>query len=210
MIPLPFSVTLLGVFTLLIYLGLGQRILDRMRLKGSTAIIILVLMIIGHFLPTIPLGSRLALNLGAIIPLGVVIYLLITTSGLERQRAVTVSVLTALLILLTDKLLPPDPGILDPVFSGGIFAGLLAYALGRSRRSAFIAGILGILLTDLVALAQLWIQKVPQEIILGSGGLISSLVISPFLAVIIAEVIGEIRERMHRGVKVPEGGHEDE
>lgn len=210
MISLPFSVTLLSLLTLLVYLGFGQRVLDRMRLNSSTALLILGLMIIGHFLPTVPLGANLALNLGALVPLGVVLYLLLTTSNQEQQRALLISALTALFIVLSDKVLPPDPGLLDPVFSGGIFAGILAYLWGRSRRSAFIAAILGVLIADLVALVQLRTEQVPQKIILGAGGLFSSLVISPFLAVIIAEVTGEILEYLHNKAKLGQGGDDHE
>ncbi|NMA62120.1 MAG: hypothetical protein GX956_09575, partial [Firmicutes bacterium] len=99
MISLPFSVTLLSLLTLLVYLGFGQRVLDRMRLNSSTALLILGLMIIGHFLPTVPLGANLALNLGALVPLGVVLYLLLTTSNQEQQRALLISALTALFIV---------------------------------------------------------------------------------------------------------------
>lgn len=210
MIPLPFSLTLLSVLTVLIYLGFGQRILDRMRLTTSTAVLILILMIVGHFLPTLPLGRYLALNLGALIPVGVVVYLLATTSRQEQQRATIVSMLTALLIVLSDKFLPLDRGPIDPVFSGGIFAGFIAYFSGRSRRSAFIAGIVGVLIADFVAYAQLRAEQIPQRIVLGSGGIFSSLVISPFLAVMIAEVIGEVREYLHR-TRLEQGGdgHED-
>lgn len=182
----------------MIFLGLGQRVLDRMKLKDSTALIILALMIGGHFLPTVPAGPRLALNLGALVLVGIALYLLLTTSAAEQKRALAVSVATAVFLLLSDKLLPPDPGLLDPVFSAGLFAGLLAYFWGRSRRSAFIAGILGIFLADLAALLQLWLQKIHQRVILGSGGLFSSAVISPLLAVFIAEIIGETREYISR------------
>ncbi len=199
MVSLPFSVTLLAVITVLIFLGLGQRILDHMRLTDSTAVIILVLMIIGHFLPTISVSRFLAVNLGGVTVLGVAAYLLVTASRAERTRAAIISLLTALLILLSDKLLPLLPGILDPVYSSGIFAGLLAAFLGRSRRSAFIAGLLGIFLVDLANAVQLWFDKVDAQITLGSGGLFSSAVISAFLAVVIAEIIGEIREKIQLG-----------
>lgn len=199
MFSLPFSVTLLALITILVFLGLGQRVLDNMRLTDSAAVLILVLMILGHFFPTISLSSSLAINLGGFIPMGVTIYLLVTTSRLEQKRAATVSAFTALLILLSDKLLPLMPGLLDPVFSGGIFAGLLATFWGRSWRSAFIAGLLGVFLVDLANALQLWFQGIDQRIIIASGGLFSSMVVSAFLAVVIAEVIGEIRERMQLG-----------
>ena len=199
MFSLPFSVTLLAFITILVFLGLGQRVLDNMRLTDSAAVLILVLMILGHFLPTISLSASLAINLGGFIPIGVVIYLLVTTSRLEQKRAALVSAFTALLILLSDKLLPIMPGLLDPVFSGGIFAGLLATFWGRSRRSAFIAGLLGVFLVDLANALQLWFQGIDQRIVIASGGLFSSMVVSAFLAVVIAEVIGEIRERIQLG-----------
>ncbi len=199
MFSLPFSVTLLALVTVLVFLGLGQRILDNMRLTDSAAILILLLMILGHFLPTISLGPLLAVNLGGFIPVGVVTYLIMTASRLEQKRAVVVSLLTALAIFLSDKLLPTQPGLLDPVFSGGIFAGLLATVIGRSRRSAFIAGLMGVLLVDLANVVQLRFAGIEQQITLGSGGLFSSTVTSAFLAVIIAEVLGEIREKISLG-----------
>ncbi|HOK32722.1 MAG: hypothetical protein WBI99_10115 [Limnochordia bacterium] len=199
MVTLPFSVALLTFLTVFFFLGFGQRVLDRMRLTDGEALIILLLMIGGHFLPTISLTSRAAVNLGGLIPLGVGVYLLLTTSGPERGRAAGVTLVTAGLILLTDKLLPLQPGLLDPVFSGGIFAGLTATFWGRSRRSAFIAGLLGVLLVDLASVIQLLLQGVEEQLTLGSGGLFSSMVLSAFLAVIITEVIGEVREALHLG-----------
>ena len=92
MLSLPFSVTLLALLTILIFLGLGERILDNMRLTDSAAVLILILMILGHFLPTISISRRLAVNLGGFIPVGVALYLLITTSRLERsERPLSVS-----------------------------------------------------------------------------------------------------------------------
>lgn len=210
MISTSLSVILLGLLSLLIFLGWGQRVLDRMRLKNSTALILLLSMILGHFLPTIKFGTRLALNLGALAPLGVAIYLLATTSTIERQRASLIGTLTAFFLLLTDKLLPPDPGLLDPVLSAGIFAGVLSYVWSRSRRSAFIGAVLGVFLADLAIAVQLSLTGIPQSITLGSGGMLSSLVISAFLAVLIAEIIGEIRERIHRGPALKQGGQKDE
>ena len=196
---LPLSVTMLAVVTVLLFLGLGQRILDNMRLTDRTAILILLLMIVGHFLPTVSLSPYLAINLGGFIPIGVVVYLLMTTSRVEQRRAGIVSLLTALIILLTDKFLPLQPGLLDPLYSGGIFAGLLASFMGHSRRGAFIAGMVGVLAVDVVAIAELWFRGVKERITVGGGGIFSSMVISSFLAVVVAEIIGEVRERIKLG-----------
>src|SRR5690554_2701995 len=100
MFTLPFSVTLLSLLSVLFFLGFGQRVLDRMRLTDSEAVIILLVMIAGHFLPTVSLTSRAALNLGGLIPLGVASYLLATTSNVERRRAAGVTLITALLVFL--------------------------------------------------------------------------------------------------------------
>ena len=202
MIELPFSITLLGITSALILLGLGQRVLDRMRMTTQTAVFLLVLMIFSHFLPVITLSSHASIDLGALIPLGVVVYLLVTTSSNEAWRAITVSVLTTAIVLLTDKLLPVEPGtwyIIDPVAIGGISAGIFSYMISRSRRSAFIGGILGVFLADLWAMIQLYLEGIPQDIVIGSGGVFSSMTISPIIAVLIAEGIGEIRERIHKG-----------
>lgn len=199
MLPFPFSIPLLGLLTIAVLFGLGQRVLDRMRLTDRGAIFILATMLLGHFLPTISLGTQLALNLGVLGPLLVAAYLLITTSKKERNRALIVSALTGILILLTDKLLPMEPGLLDPVISGGILAAPLAYLAGRSRRSAFIAGILGVLSADLLVSLQLWAQNIKSQQIIGSGGVFSSMILSPFLAVFLTELFGELREKLTTG-----------
>lgn len=204
------SVFLLALVSILIFLGLGQRVLDRMRLTDTAALLILAAMIAGHFFPTINLGLHLRVNLGSVALLGIAAYLLLTTSPRESASALGISLATALLVVITDKVLPPDPGLLDPVFSAGIFAGILAYLWNRSRRGAFIAGILGVFLADLVAFIQLLVQGINQPIVLGSGGMFSSAVICPFLAVFIAEVIGEVREFLHKGTLTEQGGDDSE
>ena len=209
MVQLPFNITLLGITSALILLGLGQRVLDRMRMTTLSAVFLLILMIFAHFLPMISLSPYASMNLGAIIPLGIVVYLLATTSSNEVWRALAVSVLTASVVLLTDKLLPTEPGawyIIDPVFVGGISAGVFGYMISRSRRSAFIGGILGIFIADLWAIIQLYLEGIPQDVVIGSGGVFSSMSINPIIAVLIAEGIGEIRERIYRG---PALIHED-
>ncbi len=208
---LPLSVIFLSLIVVSIFLGLAQRTLARMRLKNSTAILLLSLQIIAHFLPTITFTTNLSLHLGALIPLGVVIYLLATTSKSERLRALGITLVITILLWLTDVLLPIEPGIipfdLDPLYIAGLLAGLICYFLNRSRRSAFISAVLAIVLNDLIALLTISFKTYHSKIIIGGGGVFDALLINGVLAVIIAEFIGEIRERFHRGpAKVQDEG----
>src|SRR5690606_15337613 len=95
---------------ILVFLGAAHRVLDRMRLTDTTAIILLVLLIISHFLPVITITPYLGLNLGALIPLGIIIYLLVTAEKHERIRAAVISLATAAVLWLSDQLLPTLPG----------------------------------------------------------------------------------------------------
>lgn len=200
---LSFSIILLSVIMILVFIGAAQRVLDRMRLTDATAIVLLLLLIISHFLPNIALTSLLSVNLGVLVPIGIVIYLLVTTSPQERFRAGLISIVVAAILWLTDQLLPTLPGQipydLDPLYIPGLLAGLISYFATRSRRTAFISAILAIVLNDLAAVLTIWRQPYHSQIVLGGAGVFDALLISGVLAVLIAEGIGEIRERIHRG-----------
>ncbi len=203
MIPLPFSITLLSVVTLLVFLGFAERVLDRMRLDDKTAIVLLAMLIASHFLPAVQITRHIAINLGAFVPLGVALYLLITTSKKERLHALVISVVAALILWLTDRLFSLEPGgfifDIDPLFIPGILAGLISYITTRSRRSAFIGAVLSVMLVDLLATVNISLDGLPQQIVLGGGGIFDALLINGVLAVGIAEIIGEINERIQRG-----------
>lgn len=207
------SILILALVTAVVALGFAERVLERMRLSSTAAIIVLLAMAAAHFLPDIEFQG-LTINLGALVLLGIVIYLIVTTTAQEALRAVIVGLITGAVIWLTDKLLPVDPSSawfsLDPLFVGGIASGLIAYVLGRSRRSAFCGAILGTILVDLANMMELMQAGIPQSIHVGAGGLLASVAISPLIAVAIAEGIGEIRERLHRGSAVPSGGEDGE
>ena len=95
------------------------------------------------------------------------------------------------------------------MFVGGIAAGLISYALGRSRRSAFCGAILGLFFVDIANALELMQAGINQPIQIGGGGLLASIALNPLIAVAIAEAIGEIRERLHRGPALPLGGDDD-
>lgn len=203
MTQLPFSIIFLSLFILLVYFGFAQRVLDRMRLTDRTAIILLLLLIGAHFLPDLNLTSSLSLNLGALIPLGIIVYLLATTSRMEKIRAIVISIIVTVILWLSDQLLPTIPGSmafdLDPLYIPGILAGLISYFSTRSRRTAFISAVLSVFLTDLLAVYTISLKTYHARVILGGGGMFDALIINGILAVLIAEVIGEIAERLHRG-----------
>ncbi len=74
---MPIGTIVLIVISILIYLGFAQRILDRMRLSDRAALLFIVAMIVGSYLPDIPLTADLSINIGGgIIPIILVGYLL--------------------------------------------------------------------------------------------------------------------------------------
>ncbi len=90
------ATTLLTVIAVLIFSGVLQRVLDRMYLTDRAALLLVACMFIGSLLPNLTLG-RVSVSLGgAIIPLGVCLYLLIRAdTNWERIRPLIGSVLTA-------------------------------------------------------------------------------------------------------------------
>ena len=146
---------LLMITGLLIYLGVAHRVLDRLYLTDTVAIIIIALMIIGSFFDlTISRNPLLTVNIGgSLIPLLLSIYVFIKAdSNRERIRTIIAVILTAAAIYVISILLK-DFGhgrdIIDPMYIFAISGGVIAYLLGRSRRASFIAGTLGFLLYNL-------------------------------------------------------------
>jgi len=127
---MPAGVILLLVIAILIYFGLLQRVLDRMRLTDSMAIIFIGLMVVGSFLPNIPLGRGLSVNIGGgIVPVVLAIYLIVTAdSNQERIRAIIASIITGVAIYVAGKVLPAEPGtmFIDPIIAFAILAGIIA------------------------------------------------------------------------------------
>ena len=202
---------LLVVLSLLILAGMLQRTLDRMALTDRQALAIMAAIFIGGWLPQIDLGLVTVNIGGAVVPLIVCVYLLLRAgSAKERIRALVAAALTAAAIFALGLLLPADPmqmPMLDPMILYGIAGGLIAWLLGRSRRSAFIAGVLGVMLTDLITGISLRIRGVDQVIHLGGAGALDAVVLAGVIAVLMCELTGEIIERIQTGkARAP---HED-
>jgi uncharacterized membrane protein len=209
------GVIALAAVSLVIFFGLAQRVLDRMGLTNWQAIGVIVAMLVGSFID-IPVWRgdiEVTLNLGgAIIPLILSIYLLIKAgSAKEKWRAIIAAVGTGIAtsviggVLMTGEV-SDQLAMLDPIYIYPLIAGLVAYILGRSRRASFVAAVLGVMGMDMVHWVWLYRNNVPGTVYLGGGGAFDSIVIAGIFAVVLAEVIGEVRERLQGGPKAE--GHD--
>ena len=198
---------LLTVVAVLVFFGVAQRVLDKMYLSDRAALILIALMFFGTLIPNVTLG-RVSFSIGgALIPLGVCVYLLVRAgTAKERWRAIIGSVVTGGIVYAASALLPSEPEYLsfDPLYLYGAVGGVVAYLLGRSRRGAFICGVLGVMLADIAVAVVNWSRGVDQPLVLGGAGVFDALVISGIIGVVLSELIGEIAERMTRGNKPPE------
>ena len=106
-------------------------------------------------------------------------------------------------VYFAGRLMPAEPEAIwiDPNYVYGLLAGLAGYLLGRSRRSAFIGGVMGVLLGDLAQGIVSRTEGLTTPVQLGGGGALDAVVLSGLLAVLLAEGIGEIRERLQGGTR---------
>jgi len=196
---------LLSGAAILLLLGVGQRVLDKMHLTDRSALILIALMFVGGLLPDIDFGLVRVNIGGALIPLGVCVYLLVKAERYEKIRAVMGAVITSGALYLLGRILPDEPEkiVIDPVYLCGLVGGLVGYMLGRSRRGAFVSGVLGVLLADTINAVTVWASGVEQTLRLGGAGIFDTAVISGLTAVLLSELLGEALERAARlrGVK---------
>lgn len=192
----------LTALAILIFFGVLQRVLDRMYLTDRQALVVAAAMFVGTLIPNLSLGP-VALNIGgAVIPLAICAFLFVKAdTGLERGRTLLGSLLTAAAVFALSLLLPSEAEQLplDPMWLCALCAGVLAWLLGRSRRGAFICGVLGVMLADTATAVVNWSRGINQQLVLGGAGVADAVVVSGVLAVLLCELIGEIAERMVRG-----------
>lgn len=198
---------ILIVISILILLGAGQRVLDRMRLSDRAALLFIALIIGLGFVPDIRVTQNFSFNLGgAVIPLILCVYLLVKArSWKERIRSVIAAIVTGGAIFAIARFSPDEPEaiIIDPILLYGLAAGLIAYLFGRSRRCAFIAGVIGMMLANTANAVYVWSKGIDQAFVLGGAGAFDGIVIAGITGVLLAELMGEIIERMVRGNKRP-------
>lgn len=191
--------------SVLIFMGLAERVLDRLRLNDKAAILIIIAIIISTiFIPNISITERASINIGGfVIPLGLAIYLFIKAETTkERTRAVIAALVAGALIYGVQRyVLPAEPEkqVIDPNYVYAILGGLTAYIIGRSRRAAFIAGVVGVMISDLIQLVINSINNIPAPTRFGGAGGVDTTIIAGILGVLIAEIIGETREHLQGG-----------
>ncbi|AOY77413.1 DUF1614 domain-containing protein [Clostridium formicaceticum] len=201
---------LLIVVSILIFAGLAERVLDRLRLSDKAAIAIIIAIVVSTiFLPDINVTENVSFNVGGfVIPVALAIYLFIKAeTGKERWRAVIAAVVAGGVIYATQRyILPAEPEAqnIEPNYVYAIIAGIIAYVLGRSRRAAFIAGVMGVVITDIIQMVINAINNIPAPTRFGGAGGVDTTVIAGVLAVLLAEIIGEIRERLQGGTEKKE------
>lgn len=198
---------LLIIVAILILLGVGQRILDRLRLNDKLALLFIALIIGLGFVPDIRVTPIFSFNLGgAVIPLALCVYLFLKAdTAWEKWRCILASLLTGVAVFAIGWFAPDEPETItvDPIILYGLAAGLIAYLFGRSRRCAFIAGVIGMMLSNIANAVYVWSKGVAQELVLGGAGALDGIVVASLTAVLLAELLGEIIERMKRGSKRP-------
>ncbi len=199
----PFGLIALVTISILIYFGVAHRVLDRLRLSDKAALAVIAAIIIGSFID-IPLSTRVSINVGGMIAVGLAIYVLLGagTSG-EKIRAVIAAVITGLVLFLAARFLGAEPEqiFIDPIYIYPLVAGIVGYLAGRSRRGAFFAAVIGVLSLDIGQYFYLVRTGVRGFVNLGGAGAFDSLILAGILAVLLAEVVGESLERVQGGPK---------
>lgn len=201
----PVGMILLVILSILIYFGVLHRVLDRMKLTDRGALVGIAAIIVGSFIDIPITSGRITTSInvgGAIVPLGLAVYLLVTSgTAKEWGRALLATVITGGLLMGSMSFLAEEPEtmIIDPLWVFPLLAGVVAYIFGRSRRGAFIAATMGILLADIGYLLQLTAAGTPGRVDIGGAGALDSLVIAGVFAVLLAEFVGEFRERLQGG-----------
>lgn len=205
----------LAIVTLLVLMGLGHRVLDRLRLSDKTALAILIAIIISTiFIPNIELTDNISFNIGGfIIPMGLAIYLFVKAdTRKEKIRSIIGALVAGIVIYLVQRyVMPAEPENMpiDPNYVYPIIGAIIAYVLGRSRRGAFIAGVVGIVISDLIQLILNSINNIPAPTRFGGAGGVDTTVLTGLLAVIMAEVFGEAREKIQGGTDKKDMSFED-
>ena len=196
---------LLIAVTIMVFLGLAQRVLDRLNLSDAGALAFIAAMIAGSFLPEIPIlrgETAVSINVGgALVALALVIYLLVNASAAEVFRGLMAAAITAAVTFGLAQLTQFKPGqtFIDPLWAFALIAGVVGYLFGRSRRAAFVGGVLGLIINDVIEAVRAYAGGLRTDIVIGGAGIYDAIVLAGLVAVILAELVGETRERLQGG-----------
>lgn len=199
------GLVLLLAASVLVFLGLAHRVLDRMHLNDRQALLALGLMLVGGFVD-IPLYrgiQSVSINVGgAVVPVIIAVYVLARAdTPLETWRGIVSAVVTGVVLLVMVKVFTFEEGrtILDSLYVFGMVAGAVAYLVGRSRRAAFAGAVLGVVLLDIAHLVEVASRRMAATVALGGAGAFDAVVIAGVVAVGLAEIFGEVMERVQGG-----------
>ena len=192
------SLVFVSILILMVMFGVGQKILDNMRLSDKEALILLILICIGLCIPSIWIGEYFCFSIGGfLIPFALSIYLLISC-GWSRDlvRVIFGTLIVAAVIYLLQWILPADPEnvIVDNMYVYGVVAGIVAYILGRSRRNAFVSCLFGLILVDLIQWVYNFYVGTPSILGLGVGGAFGTYVVAIVISVALCEFFGRCFE----------------
>ncbi|MCG9967712.1 DUF1614 domain-containing protein [Pelotomaculum terephthalicicum JT] len=209
----PVGITLLLLGSVVVYLGLAQRALDRMRLSDRGALLVIAAIIIGSFInipvPFTPFNTSINVG-GALVPIGLAIYLLSKAgTAKEWSRALIGAVVTAISVYIIGSLVNSgstiEPAgryaVLDAIYLYPLVGGIVAYIFGRSRRAAFVSATLGVLFVDIIHYVWLLGNGAPgnYNVAIGGGGAFDTIILAGIVAILLAELIGESFERLSGG-----------
>ncbi len=185
----------------LVFLGFAHRILDRMHLTDGQAIVILILMAVLSLVNvTVSRADpRVILNIGGIVvPVGLVIYVLVRATAAEKARSLVTAIATGAVLYGVSKTFDFEEGrqIIAPLYLWGLIAGVLAYIGTRSRRTAFVTGILGVVALDIANLIEVIVRDLPTTVYFGGAGVFDSVVVAGIVSAVLAEGFGEAAERL--------------
>jgi len=187
---------------ILTYFGFLDRTLIRMGLTVRQALVALLLMLLGSRF-TFALAPGLLLNVGTgLVPGAAAVYLLLTAGPAQSSiRTLGAALATAGAVYLVGIWFPPGQPTelnffyVDAQHIFAAMAGVVGYAAGGTRRSAFAAAVLGTMLADVAHHAvQRWEGLPPVPIQVGGGGFWGTGVVAGFLALALADLLGEFGE----------------
>lgn len=185
---------IVSVLILLVMFGAGQRVLDKMRMSDTTAIILMVAIAIGLAIPPISIGFFTFSIGGFLIPFGICVYMMVRCGWTwDLVRAVAGTFIVAGVIIGLQFLMPaetPESIVIENVLLYGATAGVIAYIMGRSRRNAFICSVLGLSVSALITFLINLSLGVESTLALGVAGAFDTMIVSTLIAVGLCELIG--------------------